>query len=93
MQTLATDVKDISRQVVNILMEQDGAAALDNQSAILVADDLPPGETVRLDKSKLHFSGTQKPWKPSHSSRFSALYKHYMHPAKKQIDSLKDQNR
>ena len=26
----------------------------------------------------LHFCGNQKPWKPSHSSRFSALYKHYM---------------
>lgn len=41
----------------------------------------------------LHFCGTQKPWKSSHSSRFSALYKHYMHLAQKQIDSLKDQNR
>ena len=26
----------------------------------------------------LHFCGKQKPWKSTHSSRFSALYKHYM---------------
>ena len=31
----------------------------------------------------LHFCGTQKPWKPSHSSRFSALYKHYISLAKR----------
>lgn len=36
----------------------------------------------------LHFCGTQKPWKPSHSSRFSALYKHYMHLAQRQLESL-----
>ena len=36
----------------------------------------------------LHFCGTQKPWRPSHSSRFSALYKHYMHLAQKQLDLL-----
>lgn len=27
----------------------------------------------------LHFCGKQKPWKTSHSSRFTALYKHYMY--------------
>ena len=53
MQARATDVKDISRRVVNILTGQDDAAALDEQPAILVADDLTPSETVQLDKSKL----------------------------------------
>lgn len=53
MQARATDVKDISRRVVNILTGQDDAAALDDQPAILVADDLTPSETVQLDKSKL----------------------------------------
>ena len=53
MQARATDVKDISRRVVNILTGQDEAAALDDQPAILVADDLTPSETVQLDKSKL----------------------------------------
>ena len=53
MQARATDVKDISRRVVNILTGQDDAAALDDQPAILVADDLTPSETAQLDKSKL----------------------------------------
>ena len=53
MQARATDVKDISRRVVNILAGQDEGNALDDQPAILVADDLTPSETVQLDKSKL----------------------------------------
>ena len=53
MQARAADVKDISRRVVNILTGQNDAAALDDQPAILVADDLTPSETVQLDKSKL----------------------------------------
>lgn len=44
MQARATDVKDISRRVVNILTGQDDTAALDDQPAILVADDLTPSE-------------------------------------------------
>ena len=36
----------------------------------------------------LHFCGTQKPWKASYSSRFSALYKHYMFLAKRQVKLL-----
>ena len=31
----------------------------------------------------LHFCGKQKPWKSSHSSRFSSLYKHYMYLAQR----------
>lgn len=46
-------MKDISRRVVNILTGQNDAAALDDQPAILVADDLTPNETVQLNKSKL----------------------------------------
>ena len=51
MQARATDVKDISRRVVNILTGQGDAAMQDDQPAILVADDLTPSETVQLDKS------------------------------------------
>lgn len=53
MQARATDVKDISRRLVNILTGQNDTAVLDDQPAILVADDLTPSETVQLDKSKL----------------------------------------
>ena len=53
MRARATDVKAISRRVVNILTGADDAAMQDDQPAILVADDLTPSETVQLDKSKL----------------------------------------
>ena len=33
----------------------------------------------------LHFCGKQKPWQESYSNRFTALYKHYMCLAEKQI--------
>ena len=53
MRARATDVKDISRRVVNVLTGAGDAAMQDDQPAILVADDLTPSETVQLDKSKL----------------------------------------
>ncbi len=53
MRARATDVKDISHRVVNILTGAGDAAMQDDQPAILVADDLTPSETVQLDKSKL----------------------------------------
>ncbi len=45
MRARATDIKDISRRVVNILTGQSDGDLLD--------DDLTPSETVQLDKSKL----------------------------------------
>lgn len=53
MRARATDIKDISRRVVNILTGQSDGDLLDDKPAILVADDLTPSETVQLDKSKL----------------------------------------
>lgn len=53
MQARATDVKDISERVVNILSGRTQANLLGNDPVILVADDLTPSETVQLDKSKL----------------------------------------
>ncbi len=53
MQARASDVKDISQRVVNILNGQAQSGILGEQPAILVADDLTPSETVQLDKSKL----------------------------------------
>ena len=53
MKARAADVKDISHRVVNILSGKGDANMLDDQPAILVADDLTPSETVQLDKSKL----------------------------------------
>ena len=53
MQARATDVKDISNRVVNILSGQADNEFSDDTPVILVADDLTPSETVQLDKSKL----------------------------------------
>ncbi len=53
MQARATDVKDISYRVVNILAGREEGGLLDEKPAILVADDLTPSETVQLDKTKL----------------------------------------
>ena len=53
MRARATDIKDISRRVVNILSGAEEQDALGDEPAILVADDLTPSETVQMDKSKL----------------------------------------
>ena len=53
MKARATDVKDVSGRVVNILSGAAESDALGDEPAILVADDLTPSETVQLDKSKL----------------------------------------
>lgn len=53
MKARATDVKDISGRVVNLLMGHTESGLLGDEPAILVADDLTPSETVQLDKSKL----------------------------------------
>ena len=53
MKARATDVKDVSSRVVNILSGATEGNALGDEPAILVADDLAPSETVQLDKSKL----------------------------------------
>ena len=53
MRARAADVKDISQRVVNVLMGNEQSSMLDDEPAILVADDLTPSETVQLDKSKL----------------------------------------
>ena len=53
MKARATDVRDVSGRVVNILSGTEEQDALGDEPAILVADDLTPSETVQLDKSKL----------------------------------------
>ena len=53
MQARATDVKDVSSRVVNILAGRAEGSILGDEPVILVADDLTPSETVQMDKSKL----------------------------------------
>jgi phosphotransferase system enzyme I (PtsI) len=49
----AIDVKDISEQVVSILLGVDTEATELPEPVIMVADDLTPSETVQMDRTKL----------------------------------------
>ncbi len=53
MKARAVDVKDISQRVIRILLgiTEDGIPA--DEPVILVADDLTPSETVKMDKNKI----------------------------------------
>lgn len=49
----ASDVKDISERMVNILSGNESGGALGDEPVIVVAEDLAPSETVQMDKEKL----------------------------------------
>ena len=49
----AADVKDISERLISILNGDDTDASLNDEPAIIVADDLAPSETVQMDKDKV----------------------------------------
>lgn len=53
MKARAADVKDISQRVIRILMgiAEDGIPT--DEPVILVADDLTPSETIKMDKNKI----------------------------------------
>ncbi len=53
MKARATDIKDVSQRVIRILMgiPEDGIPT--DEPVILVADDLTPSETVKMDKNKI----------------------------------------
>ncbi|MDR2708614.1 MAG: phosphoenolpyruvate--protein phosphotransferase [Elusimicrobiota bacterium] len=53
MQGRAADVRDVSSRLINCLMGGEDALIGMEDKFILVADDLNPSETIKLDKSKL----------------------------------------
>lgn len=53
MRERATDVKDISARVINILSNGDGGSLTLHKPVIIAAEDLAPSETVQLDKDKV----------------------------------------
>ena len=53
MRERAADVKDISERLISILNGDDTDASLNDEPAIIVADDLAPSETVQMDKDKV----------------------------------------
>lgn len=63
----ASDVRDASQRVVNVLEGRQGPL-LGDGPAILVADSITPGETVQMDKSKLLGFATRRGSVISHTS-------------------------
>ncbi|MCI6553327.1 MAG: phosphoenolpyruvate--protein phosphotransferase [Lachnospiraceae bacterium] len=53
MKARAADVKDISERLISVLQGRDTSAQVEDEAAIIVAEDLAPSETVQLDKSKV----------------------------------------
>lgn len=53
MQGRATDIKDISESLLNILSGEEVKMEELSEPVIIAADDLVPSETVKLDKSKV----------------------------------------
>ncbi len=53
MQGRATDVKDVSERILNILAGAGGTIFSLDEPTIIAADDLVPSETVQLDKEKV----------------------------------------
>lgn len=53
MQARAADVKDISRRIIDCLNDSTNMLSYSEEKVIICADDLAPGETVALDKSRV----------------------------------------
>ncbi len=53
MKERAADVKDVSERLLGILSGRKHEAALTEDAAIILADDLAPSETVQMDKEKV----------------------------------------
>lgn len=68
MRERAADFKDISRRVIRVLLDLPEEGIRLEESAVLVADDLTPGETVKLDRSKILGFVTAKGTSSSHTA-------------------------
>lgn len=68
MKARAVDIKDISQRVINILagISEDGIQT--EEPVIVVADDLTPSETVKMDKNKILAFVTVKGSSNSHTA-------------------------
>lgn len=49
----AADIRDISRRVIRILLDLPEEEIISDEPVVLVAEDLTPSETVKLDKRKI----------------------------------------
>lgn len=53
MRARAVDIRDISRRVIRVLLDLPEEEINSEEPVVLVAEDLTPSETVKLDKSKI----------------------------------------
>lgn len=67
MKERSIDILDISRRVVRILLKKE-EEVLDGDPCIVLADDLTPSETIRMDKSKVLAFVTRKGSANSHTA-------------------------
>lgn len=67
MKARCTDIRDISKRLVNILVGAENSFEM-NEKCIIVADDLTPSETIQLDKSKILAFATREGSRNSHTA-------------------------
>ena len=68
MKARAVDIRDISRRVINILTGTGEAGIHTDKPVIVVAEDLTPSETVKMDKDKILAFVTVKGSSNSHTA-------------------------
>lgn len=68
MKERAIDILDVSRRVVRVLENKEEKDILEGEPCIVLADDLTPSETIRMDKSKVLAFATVKGSSNSHTA-------------------------
>lgn len=71
MQQRASDVLDVSRRVISVLMGREEAGWAGDEPVILAADDLVPSETARLDRRRVLAFVTAQGTGSSHTAIFA----------------------
>ena len=71
MQQRASDVLDVSRRLISVLMGREEAGWAGDEPVILAADDLVPSETARLDRQRVLAFVTAQGTGSSHTAIFA----------------------
>lgn len=71
MQQRASDVLDVSRRLISVLMGREEAGWAGDEPVILAADDLAPSETARLDRQRVLAFVTAQGTGSSHTAIFA----------------------
>ncbi|MFR2947438.1 MAG: phosphoenolpyruvate--protein phosphotransferase [Oscillospiraceae bacterium] len=73
MQQRASDVLDVSRRLISVLMGREEAGWAGDEPVILAADDLVPSETARLDRQRVLAFVTAQGTGSSHTAIFARI--------------------